>query len=55
MTLPKLPKKSPRPNAVTVRISKEAVKALKELADKNNLSQADVIEYLILNEAKTKK
>lgn len=45
--LPKLPKKEPRPTAVTIRLSKQAVANLKMLADEHNLSQADVIEYLI--------
>lgn len=45
--LPKMPKKEPRPIAVTVRLSKTAVDNLKFLADEHNLSQADVIEHLI--------
>jgi hypothetical protein len=52
MTLPTKPKKEPRPIPVTVRLSKRAVESLKELANKNNLSQADVIEYLIQQEKK---
>lgn len=52
MTLPMKPKKDPRPIAVTVRLSKRASDALKTLAKKNNLSQADVIEYLIDHEMK---
>ena len=52
MPLPMKPKKEPRPIPVTVRLSKRAVDSLKELANKNNLSQADVIEYLIQQEIK---
>lgn len=47
--LPKLPKKDPRPIALTVRLSKQAVASLKMLADEHNMSQADVIEHLIKN------
>jgi len=47
MSLPKLPKKKPRPKAITVRVSKKTAEDLRKLAKKNNLSQADVIEYLI--------
>lgn len=49
--LPTLPKKEPRPIAVTVRLSKTAVDSLKALADTHNMSQADVIEYLIAQAA----
>jgi predicted transcriptional regulator len=47
MSLPILPKKNPRPVAVTVRLSKEAVNQLKELADAHNMSQADIVEHLL--------
>lgn len=47
MNLPMLPKKEPRPIAVTVRLSKRCVENLKMLANKHNLSQADIIEHLI--------
>lgn len=50
MALPSLPKKEPRPVPVTVRLSKTAAERLKELARSHNLSQADVIEYLIAQE-----
>lgn len=46
--LPKLPIKEPRPIAVTVRLSKRANEGLKILAKEHNLSQADVVEFLIL-------
>lgn len=52
MALPKLPKKEPRPIAVTVRLSKGAAKKLKDLAASHNMSQADVIEYLVTEAAK---
>jgi hypothetical protein len=52
MALPTLPKKSPRPIAVTVRLSKVTVDNLKKLADKHNMSQADVIEHLITDAIK---
>ena len=55
MALPKKPKQEPRPIAVTVRLSKKAVDSLKALAKDNNLSQADVIEHLILQESEGKK
>lgn len=51
MVLPTLPKKEPRPTAVTVRLSKQAVISLKMLADEHNMSQADVIEFLITSAA----
>lgn len=50
MTLPNMPKKDPRPIAVTVRLSEVAVEWLKALAKDHNLSQADVIEFLIKQE-----
>lgn len=49
MNLPTLPKKEPRPIAVTVRLSKIAVDQLKSLSKTHNMSQADVIEFLILS------
>lgn len=42
-----MPKKDPRPIALTVRLSKQAIASLKMLADEHNMSQADVIEHLI--------
>lgn len=55
--LPKLPKKEPRPISISVRLSKKAIDALKNLAKEHNMSQADVIEYLLMqaNEEYTKK
>lgn len=53
MALPKYEKKDPRPIAVTVRLSAKAVDALKKMAKDHNMSQADVIEYLIKQEFKT--
>lgn len=50
MSLPSMPKKEPRPIAVTIRLSKVAVEQLKKLANTHNLSQADVIEHLIREE-----
>lgn len=50
MSLPSAQKKDPRPIPVTVRLSKKAVEMLKSLAEDHNLSQADVIEYLIKHE-----
>ena len=52
MTLPTKPQKEPRPIQLTVRLSKRVIEALKELAEKHNLSQADVIEHLVLQELK---
>lgn len=53
MALPKKQKTDPRPIAVTVRLSIKAVEALKLLAKEHNLSQADVVEHLILQEQKS--
>lgn len=50
MTLPKAPKKNPRPVSVTVRLSVSASDQLKVLAESHDLSQADVIEHLIKTE-----
>lgn len=47
MTLPTMPKKVPRPKALTVRLSEVAVNRLKTMSAKHNLSQADVVEHLI--------
>lgn len=55
MPLPRKPAKEPRPVPVTVRLSKTAVTALKRLAGENNLSQADVVEHLILEEDKVSR
>lgn len=52
MALPSLPKKEPRPVAVTVRLSKKAAEQLKTLAREHNMSQADVIEHLLQTEFK---
>jgi len=52
MVLTKMPKKDPRPVAVTVRLSKTAVDQLKVLAKEHNQSQADVMEHLIRQEYK---
>ena len=41
-------KKTKRDAALTVRISADALRKLKALAEKNGVSQADVIEKLIL-------
>lgn len=53
MALIKMPKKEPRPSAVTVRLSKKAVEHLKTLAKEHNRSQADVVEFLIQQEFKS--
>lgn len=55
MSLPKLPKKEPRPVAVTLRLSKKVADGLKTLARDHNMSQADVVEYLIRQEVEGKK
>jgi len=52
MSLPKLPKKEPRVVPVSVRLSKNTAEQLKTLAKEHNLSQADVLEYLVQNEFK---
>lgn len=44
-----MPPKKPRNKAITVRISEDTADKLKKLAKKNNISQADVLEYLITN------
>jgi predicted transcriptional regulator len=50
-----LPIKEKRSKALTVKISDTTYKALLRLADKYNLSQADVIEALIDQEAREMK
>lgn len=52
MALPSLPRKEPRTVSVTVRLSGTRAAQLKELARGHNMSQADVIEYLIEDEWK---
>lgn len=53
MALPIIPKKEPKPIAVSFRLSRTAVDCLKKLSEAHNLSQADVIEYLVKQEYKT--
>lgn len=50
MSLKVLPKKEPRPVAVSLRLSKTATDYLKKLAEAHNMSQADVIENLVKEE-----
>lgn len=50
-----LPIKEKRLKALTVRVSDSIYKDLVRLADKHNLSQADVIEHLIEQEAREMK
>ena len=50
MTLPKKPTREPRPVAVTVKLTEQASKRLKALARENNLSQGEVVEYLVKSE-----
>lgn len=45
-----LPTKPPRDKAITIRVSESTYKKLEYLADKHNLSQADVFEALIEQE-----
>lgn len=52
MVLPKKDPKPQRPKAITIRVSKDTYTQLKSLAESHNLSQADVIEYLIKTEYK---
>lgn len=52
MSLPSRPKKELRPIAVTTRLSKKSAEQLKTLAKEHNISQADVLEYLIQHEFK---
>ncbi len=41
--------------AVSFRLSEEATRLLKELAEKNGLSQASMLEFLIRKESKKAK
>ena len=45
-----LPTKPPRNSALTIRVSEDTYKKLDQLAEKHNLSQADVFEALIEQE-----
>jgi hypothetical protein len=47
MALPSMPKREPRQVSVTIRLSKRSADQLKMLAKEHNLSQADVVEYLL--------
>jgi predicted transcriptional regulator len=42
--------KPPRDKAITIRVSEQTYKKLDQLAEKHNLSQADVFEALIEQE-----
>lgn len=50
MALPVKAKKETRPVSISFRVSARAASNLKTLAKEHNLSQADVIEHLILAE-----
>ena len=50
-----LPTKAKREKALTVRISDRVYDDLVHLSEKHNLSQADVIEHLITQEAREQK
>jgi len=50
MPLSIIPKKEPKPVAVSMRLSKTAAEYLKKLAEAHNMSQADVIETLLKQE-----
>lgn len=50
MALRPFPKKDPRPKALTIRVSEKTFRQLSELADYNNMSQADVVEQLLEDE-----
>lgn len=52
MPLQTIPKKEPKPVAISIRLSKTAVECLKNLADAHNMSQADVVENLLKQEYK---
>lgn len=52
MALPVVPKKEPKPVAVSVRLSRTAAEYLRKLAEAHNMSQADVIETLLRQEFK---
>jgi hypothetical protein len=45
-----LPTKAPRNKAITIRVSEQTYKKLDQLAEKHNLSQADVFEALVEQE-----
>lgn len=51
MALPMIGKREPKVHSVTVRLSANGFKKLKLLSKDCGLSQAAVIEYLILQEA----
>jgi hypothetical protein len=55
MALPTLPPKETRPKALTIRISKRVYSLLCDLADTHNLSQSDVVTFLVEAEAAEKK
>lgn len=55
MTLPTLPKKDPRTVSMSFRVSKRTAEQLKSLAKDHNMSQADVIDFLIQQEFKTQE
>jgi len=52
MPLPRRPKREPRSEAVTVRLSKRSADQLRSLAKSHNISQADVVEHLLQQEYK---
>lgn len=52
MALPSDSKRDARPIQVSMKLSEKAVSQLKTLAGAHNLSQASVVEYLILQEFK---
>jgi predicted transcriptional regulator len=47
--------KPPRDRAITIRVSEQTYKKLEQMAQKHNLSQADVFEALIEQEAREMK
>ena len=55
MALPTNPKKDPRPVAVSLKLSKRAVDALRALSKAHNMSQGEVVEHLVLQELKESK
>jgi hypothetical protein len=55
MALPTLPKKAPRTESLTVKVSKAAWDTLTKLADAHHMSKPDVIEYLLFQEANAAK
>jgi predicted transcriptional regulator len=48
MKLPRMPKQEPKTLSVTTRLSPKTARALKELAKAHNISQATVVEHLIM-------